>query len=124
MSGSLELLDDACAGLPHTRRAMFGGQGYFAPNGGMFAAIVPGDRIALKFAAGTPGHAAFLAAGGEAWVYDEGPKPMTMREWLLAPADLYDDPRELAAWCRRAHAEVPAKRTKATHGAASKPRKR
>lgn len=112
MGKALDILEDACADLPHTTRAMFGGYGLFAPNGGMFAGVVTDDRLVLKFVHGTPGHAAFAAEGAEPWVYDGGPKPMTMHEWLLVPDDLYDDPTGLAAWCAKAHAEVPAKKAK------------
>jgi TfoX/Sxy family transcriptional regulator of competence genes len=48
--GNIDLLEDACASLPHTTRAMFGGHGLFAPHGGIFAAVVDDDRIILKFA--------------------------------------------------------------------------
>lgn len=116
MSKAVAILEDACADLPHTVRAMFGGHGFFAPNGGMFAGVVTDDRLALKFVAGTPGHAAFTAEGAEPWVYDEGPKPMTMREWLLVPDDLYDDPTGLAAWCAKAHAAVPQRAKRARQG--------
>lgn len=82
---------------------MFGGHGLFAPNGGMFAAIVTDDRIALKFA-DDAARTALEAEGGRAWVWNGGPKPMTMREWILVPDAMYDDPTTLAAWARRAHA--------------------
>lgn len=118
--GSLDLLEDACLRLPHTTRAMFGGHGLFAPNGGMFAGIVDDDRMILKFAEGTPEHAAFLAAGGKPWTYEGGPKPMTMREWLLVPLDHYDSPTELAAWAAKAHRIVPAKPPKKAKAAAGK----
>lgn len=107
--GNVDLLEDACMRLPHATRAMFGGHGLFAPNGGMFAGIVDDDRMILKFPEGTPEHAAFLAAGGKPWTYEGGPKAMTMREWLLVPLDLYDAPTELAAWAAEAHRLAPAK---------------
>lgn len=113
----LPLLEDACEGLPHTRRAMFGGHGLFAPNGGMFAAIVPGDRIALKLPREEDA-AAFLAEGGEAWVYEER---MTMRAWFVIPDDFYDEPLRLAEWARRAHATAePPKAKKPKKAAARK----
>ena len=125
MSAALDLLEDACSDLPHATRAMFGGHGVFAPNGGMFAAVVPGDRLVLKFVAGSADHAAFAAEGAEPWVYEGQARPMTMRELLLVPDDLYDDPRGLAAWCAKAYAGVPAKKVtkkKAPEGA-TKPRR-
>lgn len=120
MGKALDILEDACAALPHTTRAMFGGHGLFAPNGGMFAGVVTDDRLVLKFVHGTPGHAAFAAEGAEPWVYEGGPKPMTMHEWLLVPDDLYDDPTGLAAWCAKAHAEVPARAKRARKGRSTK----
>src|SRR5688572_22445116 len=110
--GNLGLLEDACASLPHTTRAMFGGHGLFAPNGGMFAGIVDEDRIVLKFRSGSPDHEAFIALGARPWTYGDGPKPMTMKEWLLVPDALYDEPRALAEWAGRAHRAAPAKRPK------------
>ena len=104
--GNLPLLEDALAGLPHTRRAMFGGHGAFAPNGGMFAAIVDDDRIALKLPRQEDWDG-FLAEGGEPWVYDGR---VSMASWAVVPDSLYDEPRRLAEWARRAHATaVPSK---------------
>ena len=106
--GNIDLLEDACAALPHTTRAMFGGHGLFAPNGGMFAAVVDDDRVALKLP--LPDDAeAFRAEGGEAWVYDGR---ATMRAWYVVPDELYDDPRRLADWARRAHATAEPPRSK------------
>ena len=107
-SPSLPILEEACAVLPHTTRAMFGGHGLFAPNGGIFAAVVDDDRIVLKFA-DEVARAEFKAIGGRAWTYSEN---MTMREWLLAPDALYDEPRELAAWAARAHRLAPPKKAR------------
>jgi TfoX/Sxy family transcriptional regulator of competence genes len=90
--GNVDHLDDACAGLSHTKRSMFGGYGYFAPNGGMFAAVVDDDRIALKLPEPAD-HEAFVAEGAEPWVYDG---KMTMRGWLVIPDAMYDEPRALA----------------------------
>jgi TfoX/Sxy family transcriptional regulator of competence genes len=104
--GNLPLLEEALDALPHTRRSMFGGHGAFAPNGGMFAAIVDGDRIALKLPRQEDWDA-FLAEGAEPWVYDGR---MSMAGWAVIPESLYDEPRRLAEWARRAHATaVPSK---------------
>lgn len=116
-----EILDEACAKLPHTKRAMFGGFGYFAPNGGMFAGIVDEDAIVLKFA-DEDLRASFEKVGGKAWVYKGKQGSMTMKEWILVPADLYDEPRTLAGWAAKAHAAAPAKKAKATK-AKSSPKK-
>lgn len=107
--GNIELLEDACAKLPHTTRRMFGGHGLFAPNGGMFAGIVTDDEIILKLA--EPATRAQLEAlGGHAWVYDG---KMTMKEWIVVPERFYDEPETLASWAKRAHALAPAKVVKA-----------
>lgn len=112
---NLDLLEEACEKLPHTTRAMFGGHGLFAPNGGMFAGIVTDDEIILKFA-DDQARGEFEALGGRAWVYDG---KMTMREWLVIPDALYDEPRELAAWAARAHKLAPPKKTKKAKPAAA-----
>ena len=114
--GSIEILEEACEFLPHSTRAMFGGHGLFAPNGGMFAAVVDEDRIALKLARDED-RDAFLGEGAEPWTYQGR---MTMRGWLVVPDALYDDPRALESWCRRAHATVEPKKAKATKGGSSK----
>lgn len=118
--GNLDLLEDACAPLRHTTRAMFGGHGLFAPHGGMFAGIVDDDRIVLKLAQ-EEARAALIAEGGEAWTYRGR---MTMREWVLVPDSFYDDPRRLAEWARRAFALAPPPAPKkASKGARKAPRK-
>lgn len=105
---SLDLLEEACAGLPYTKRAMFGGHGLFAPNGGMFAAVVDEDRLALKLPEEAT-FAEFLAEGARPWVYDGR---TTMRKWAVVPEEMYDEPARLAAWARRAHATAEPKRAK------------
>ena len=122
--GNIDLLEDACAKLPHSTRAMFGGHGVFAPNGGMFAGIVDDDRIILKFAKGTPDGEAFREAGGVPWVYEGKTGAMTMQEWLLVPDELYDEPRRLAEWCARAHRVAPAKSAKKKAPAKKAPAKK
>lgn len=84
MSSSLDILKEACAGLTKTVRKMFGGHGFFAPNGSMFPGIVTDDAIVLKLVRG-PLRDEFMTLGGKPWVYTGGKKPMTMQEWLLVP---------------------------------------
>lgn len=117
---NLDLLEEACDKLPHTTRAMFGGHGLFAPNGGMFAGIVTDDEIVLKLADETA-RDELVALGGHAWVYDN---KMTMKEWIVVPDRFYDEPRTLAEWAARAHKLAPAKKAKgqgAKKTAAKKP---
>jgi DNA transformation protein len=109
--GNLDLLEEACAGLPHATRAMFGGHGLFAPNGGMFAGIVDDDRIIFKLAP-EPLRAELVAEGGAPWVYKGKMGEMTMAEWITVPDAFYDEPRTLAAWAKRAHAAAPPKGAK------------
>lgn len=118
---NVDILEDACAALPHTTRSMFGGHGLFAPNGGMFAAVVDDDRIALKLPEAGDAEA-FRAAGAEPWVYDG---KNTMRGWFVVPDELYDDPRGLAEWARRAHATAKPGKKKAAKAPSKKaaPRK-
>ena len=111
MSKNLPILLDACARLPHQARAMFGGHGLFAPNGGMFAGIVDEDRIILKFS-DTTAREELKALGGEAWTYTGQARPMTMQEWILIPDGFYDDQEALAQWAHRAHQLVPPKGAK------------
>lgn len=103
----LDLLEEACERLPHTTRAMFGGHGLFAPNGGMFAATVE-DGIILKLA-NEPAREELVALGGHAWTYAD---KMTMKEWIVVPDAFYDEPRTLAEWAARAHKLAPPKKAK------------
>ena len=117
--GNLDLLEDACARLPHTTRAMFGGHGLFAQNGGMFAGIVDEDRIILKLADEAP-RAELVALGGAPWTYAGQEKPMTMREWILVPDAFYDDPARLAEWAAVAHKLAKPPKGKGKKAAAKK----
>ena len=120
--GNLDLLEDACARLPHSTRAMFGGHGLFAPNGGMFAGIVDEDRIILKLAEGEP-RAGLVALGGAPWTYAGAPKPMTMREWILVPESFYDEPARLAEWAAVAHRLAKPPKPKGKKAPAKKARR-
>ncbi|MCK6547638.1 TfoX/Sxy family protein [Myxococcota bacterium] len=115
MSVSLPILEDACANLPYSKRAMFGGHGLFAPNGGMFAAVVDDDRIVFKLADDTA-RAELEALGGRPWTYAD---KMTMREWILAPDAFYDDQESMETWARRAHTLVPPRKAKPPKRAAT-----
>jgi TfoX/Sxy family transcriptional regulator of competence genes len=106
--GNLDLLEDACARLPHTTRAMFGGHGLFAPNGGMYAGIGDEDRIILKLD-DEEAAAEFRELGGEPWTYQGR---MTMSRWYVVPDALYDDLGRLEAWAKRAHALAKPARPK------------
>lgn len=108
MSRSLELLSDACAGLEHTVRKMFGGHGFFAPNGGMFAGIVTDDEVIFKLD-DAAARAELIAEGGHPWTYGGKGQPMTMKAWIVVPEAFYDDAETFAAWARRAHSLAPAK---------------
>lgn len=103
---NIDLLEEACEKLPHTTRAMFGGHGLFAPNGGMFAGIVTDDEIVLKLAEPAI-RGELIALGGHPWVYNG---KMTMNDWIVVPESFYDDPRALADWAKRAHAIAPPKK--------------
>lgn len=109
--GNLDLLEEACASLPHATRAMFGGHGLFAPNGGMFAGIVDDDRIILKLAH-EPTRQELISLGGAPWVYKGKMGAATMEEWITLPDAFYDEPRTLAEWARRAHQLAPPKGAK------------
>jgi TfoX/Sxy family transcriptional regulator of competence genes len=109
MSSALDLLTDACVGLPVRIQKMFGGHGFFAPNGGMFAGLVTDDQVMLKLA-DERARADLVSIGGHAWVYEGKGKAMTMSTWIIVPASFYDDQELFNAWARRAHALVPPKK--------------
>lgn len=121
---TLDLLEDACAKLPYTKRAMFGGHGLFAPNGGMFAGVIEEDRMMLKFEEANPDHAAFRALGAAPWVYESKMGATTMKAWLVVPEAFHDEPRALAEWVAKAHRAAPAKAAKKPSKAAKKPSKK
>ena len=110
MSRSLEILIEACGELEVVRRKMFGGYGFFAPNGGMFAGIVTEDEIILKIE-GAP-RDELVALGGKPWTYTGQSKPMTMENWIVVPERFYDDFELFNVWAARAHKLAPAKRAK------------
>jgi TfoX/Sxy family transcriptional regulator of competence genes len=112
MSSSLEVLTDACVSLAVVTRKMFGGHGFFAPNGGMFAAIVTDDQVILKLEAG-PAREELVELGGKPWTYTGQSEPMTMQNWIVVPERFYDDAELFSAWAARAHSLAPPKKAKA-----------
>ena len=123
MSRSLELLTEACANLKHTPRKMFGGHGFFAPNGGMFAGIVTDDEVVFKLQHG-PLRDELIALGGKPWVYGGMKKAVTMAEWIVVPERFYDDAEAMQTWAAKAHAVAPAKLKKKAKAPAKKPKKK
>lgn len=109
MSSALDVLTDACVGLPVRIQKMFGGHGFFAPNGGMFAGILSDHEAMLKLV-DEGAREELIAAGGRPWVYDGKGKPVTMASWIVVPESFFDDQEAFSAWARRAHALVPPKK--------------
>lgn len=116
-SRSLDILTDACGDLPVVIRKMFGGHGFFAPNGGMFAGIVTDDEVILKLVHG-PARDELIAEGGHPWVYSGQHKPMTMSEWIVVPERFYDDAEAFSSWAARAFELAPPKKAKPVKKAA------
>lgn len=104
---SLELLEEACRKLPGTHKKMFGGHGFFAPNGGMYAGIVTDDKIIFKLVGKE--REDLIALGGAPWVYQGKHKPMTMKDWICVPEGFYDEPDELEKWAKVACRLAPSK---------------
>jgi TfoX/Sxy family transcriptional regulator of competence genes len=121
MSRSLELLNEACAPLKMSARKMFGGHGFFAPNGGMFAGIVTDDEIIFKLVVG-PLRDELIGLGGKPWVYQGRDREMTMNEWIVVPENFYDDGDLMAQWAEKAHGAVPGKGLKPKKKASPKPK--
>jgi TfoX/Sxy family transcriptional regulator of competence genes len=124
MPRSLEIMNEVCAEVSTTVRKMFGGHGFFAPHGGMFAGIVTDDEIVLKLQRGSA-RDELIALGGHPWTYDAGGKAVTMQEWIVVPDTFYDDLETFADWVKRAHRLAPPKAasTKAGPPKAKRPAK-
>ncbi|MDP1922272.1 MAG: TfoX/Sxy family protein [Myxococcales bacterium] len=122
-SRSLDILTDACGDLPVVIRKMFGGHGFFAPNGGMFAGIVTDDEVILKLVDG-PARDELIAEGGHPWVYSGQDKPMTMSSWIVVPERFYDDPEAFMTWAARAFELAPPKKAKPVKKAVKAPPKK
>jgi DNA transformation protein len=84
---------------PVNIRAMFGGAGVYA-GGVMFVLIA--DEV-LYFRADSQTEPDFVAFGCEPLTYAGKGKPIRMSYWRV-PEPLFDDPDELAVWCRKAQA--------------------
>lgn len=119
MASSLDILTEACEALRPVIQKMFGGHGFFAPNGGMFAGIVTDDAIVLKLEDG-PARDELLRLGGRPWTYTGQSKPMTMQNWIVVPEEFYDDYELLGAWARRARDLAPPKKAKTSSKASTK----
>lgn len=117
MSRSLEILTDVCVGLPVRVQKMFGGHGFFAPNGGMFAGIVTNDEVILKLS-DEKARSELIADGGHPWTYEGHGKPTTMSSWIVVPDSFYDDHETFQTWAKRAHALAPPKKAKGAKMAA------
>jgi TfoX/Sxy family transcriptional regulator of competence genes len=98
---------------------LFGGHGFFAPNGGMFAGIVTDDAVIFKLTLG-PLRDELIGLGGAPWVYDGMKQPTVMKEWIVIPEGFYDDGEQLAIWAAKAHAAAPSKKLKLKKAAPKK----
>jgi DNA transformation protein and related proteins len=93
---------------PVSIRNMFGGAGIYA-DGVMFAILVD-DTLYLK--ADALSARDFAAEGNGPFTYrPKGRAPVAMSYWEV-PERLLDDPEELVAWARRAHAVALAAKSK------------
>lgn len=92
----LARLEKACAKLPHTARAMFGGHGLLAANGAMFAGVWDGGKVLLKVADARE-REAMLADGGATWVQRSATRTRAMPSWVVVPERVATEPRLLAA---------------------------
>jgi DNA transformation protein len=93
---------------PISIRNMFGGAGIYA-DGVMFAILVD-DTLYLKTDALSARD--FAAEGKGPFTYRaKGRAPVAMSYWEV-PERLLDDPEELVAWARRAHAVALAAKSK------------
>lgn len=93
---------------PVSIRNMFGGAGIYA-DGVMFAILID-DTLYLK--ANALSARDFAAEGKGPFTYRaKGRAPVAMSYWEV-PERLLDDPEELVAWARRAHAVALAAKSK------------
>jgi len=106
--GYKAFLADLLSGFgPVQIRNMFGGAGVYA-DGVMFAILVD-DTLYLK--ADENSSEAFAAEGKGPFTYrPKGRATVAMSYWEI-PEHLLDDPDELTAWARRAHAVALAAKT-------------
>lgn len=78
-------------------RRMFSGYGLF--RSGIMFALIADDRLYFKVDARNRGD--FEAAGTGPFVYSRKSEAVALSYWE-APAELFDDPDEMADWARRA----------------------
>ena len=105
------LLDQFTVFGPVDARRMFGGVGLF--RGGLMIALVSGDTLYFKVDDGNRG--AFEAAGLGPFTYGARGERVVL-SYYEAPAEVFDDPDELARWARSAHEAA----LRAGHGRAPK----
>ena len=87
-----------------TLRRMFGGEGIFV--NGLIVGIVVRDQIYLKTDEAT--RAAYKNEGCKPFIFKTRTKKIAS-SYFAIPDRLYDEPDELAAWARQAHAVSLAK---------------
>jgi DNA transformation protein and related proteins len=116
--GFKDFIRDQLAGFgPISIRNMFGGAGIYA-DGVMFA-ILTDDTLYLK-ADETTAHA-FEAEGMTPFTYtSKGKAPVAMSYWEVPPR-LLEEPDELVAWVRQAHAIARAAKAQRSSRKAPKP---
>ena len=96
-------------------KRMFGGHGVFAD--GLMFALYGRGRIFLKADEETAER--FADEGCEEFVYARGAKTVSLGYWTL-PDRALDDPDELIAWSRLAHAAARRKKARAAKRTASR----
>jgi len=110
----IEFIREQMAGFGpvHTRR-MFSGAGFFRD--GLMFALVAGDALYLKVDEEVRG--VFEAEGLEPFSYATAKGRNTIMSFMRAPEACFDDPDEMAHWCRMAFAA-------ALRATAGKPKRR
>jgi DNA transformation protein len=108
------VLDLLVAIGPTRAKRMFGGWGIWRD--GPMVGLVTGGRFYLKTDAETKPR--FVAAGGEAFVYDSARGPRET-SYVTPPEDAFDSPGAMAPWAKLALAAAERKRA-----AKAKPRRR
>jgi DNA transformation protein len=103
---------------PVTTRRMFSGAGVYR-NGLIFALIV---RDTLYFKTDEESREAFEAEGLGPFTYDTKTGEHKLTSYWRAPPRCFDDPEEMALWCRRAY-ESALKAEKAKAGKKPKTKK-
>ncbi|MBL8286781.1 MAG: TfoX/Sxy family protein [Rubrivivax sp.] len=82
---------------PVRARRMFGGHGLYA--GGLFVALIAGERLYVKVGADT--EARFAAAGCEPFVYEGQTRPVRLSYWTV-PDEAMESPSLMLPWARLA----------------------